>query len=271
MKKYRWLSFYIDSERALLRTQFGKADPNTVSGAVGGVAFKHGLRDLQNKYSRWLGLEPPQLCVPIEWHELLIECESAYIHGDYYPALTSACCLGERILNLFVLKLRDHFKNSQKYKEVAQKESFQNWQKMIDVLSEWGVLKDEIPCKFKTLLDLRNPAVHFGDLEDRRENAYQAVQAIYNITEKLFGHTSGHFFLCRGEYYVKETLLDSPLIIEFIIPHCHLVGYKHRVENINGQLTMIDDKPYDERDLNDENFAKYRDAWMNGNDLAIAP
>ena len=161
MKRYRWTKFFIDTERNLVRHSAGARDPRTVSGAVAGVTYRHGLLDIQDKYDRWLSLSPPSLCAPIEWHELLREVESAYVHGDYFPALTSACCLGERILNHLIIGLREYFVSSARYKEVATKDSFQDWNRLIDILSDWKVLNNDLAQRFKELLSLRNPAVHF--------------------------------------------------------------------------------------------------------------
>jgi len=266
MKRYRWTSFYIDTERNIVKHPVGSRDPQTVSGAFDAVTYKHGLLDIQGKYDRWLSLSPPPLCVPIEWHELILEVESAYIHGDFYPALTSACCLGERILNHLVIGLRSYFKSNNRYKEVARKDSFQDWDRLIGILSEWGVLNDELSQNFKELLKLRNPAVHFGSLSDRQEKANLAVNGIYYVTSKMFGMDSDYFFVCEGEFYIPKNKIDEPLVKEFIVPHCYFLGYKHRVENINGKPTIVDDDPYPDIELSDEEFTEFRKAWNRGED-----
>ena len=267
MKRYRWTKFFIDTERNFVRHPTWAADPRTVSGAVAGVAYKHGLLDIQDKYDRWLKLSPPSLCVPIEWHELLREAESAYIHGDYYPALTSACCLGERVLNHLLIGLRGYFTNSPRYKEVARKESFQDWNGLIGILSEWGILNDDLAQQFKELLNLRNPAVHFGSLEDRQKKSGQAVNGVYSVTSKMFGMDSGHFFVCENELYIPKDKVAEPLVKEFIVPHCYLLGYKHRVEDRDGKLTIVDDEMYHDIQLSDDEFSEFRKAWKKGNDM----
>jgi hypothetical protein len=268
MKRYRWTAFYIDTERNIVKSPFGSIDPRTASGAVGGVTYQHGLSDIQDKYERWLSLSPPSLCVPVDWHELLLEVESAYVHGDYYPALTSACCLGERILNHLVIGLRSHFTSSDRYKEVARKDSFQNWNTLIDVLSEWRIVDDTLSQRFAELLDLRNPAVHFGSLSDRQQKTKLAVDHVYYVTSKMFGLESENFFRCDGEVYVCQHKAGEPLAKEFIVPHCHFVGYKHRVENRDGKLTIVDDGQYADSELSDEEFIEYRKAWSKGEDKA---
>jgi hypothetical protein len=57
----------------------------------------------------------------------------AFVMGAYYPALTGACALGERILNYLVLILRDDFRATPEYKKVYRKNQFDNWQLLIQV------------------------------------------------------------------------------------------------------------------------------------------
>src|SRR5207247_339592 len=108
------------------------------------VGMKYGLGQLQQKLARWLQMNPAALCVPVEYHELLREVEGAYIRGDFYPALTSACCLGERILNHFVIELKDEFKSSPHYKTVYNKQSLQDWEKAIEILADWKCIDVEL-------------------------------------------------------------------------------------------------------------------------------
>jgi hypothetical protein len=85
----------------------------------------------------------------------------------------------------------------------------------------------------------------------------------------MFGLDSGHFFICEGEVYIPKDKIDDPPVKEFIVPHCHLVGYKHRVESQDGALTIIDDEPYLETELSDEEFIDFRKAWRSGIDKAL--
>ena len=260
MKRYRWLSFFIDTERNIVRQPPYSSDPMAVSGAVGSVAERHGLRNIQAKYSRWLELSPPGLCVPVAYHELLLEVEAAYVHGDCYPALTAACCLGERVLNQLLLDVRDDFRSSPRYKEVYDKASFQNWELAIGILVEWGVLKHKVAAKFRELLELRNPVVHFGSVADRVAQGKTAVQLLYDATAALFGTVSGNFFVCQGEVFVVRDRQDEALVRRLILPHCHLVGYQHRIEGTPPQL--IDDGAYEAGEITDDEFCARREQYL---------
>lgn len=266
MKRYRWLSFFVDTRRNLVREPPYSSDPMATSGAVGSVGFEHGLLHIQTKYSRWLDLAPPALCAPVIYHELLLEVESAFVHGDPFPALTAACCLGERILNHLVLDLRDDFRTSPRYKEVHNKESFQDWHRAISVLSDWGVLSDDLATKFKTLLELRNPAVHFGSVQDRSNKAKKAVQLVYDVTAGLFGPKAGHFFMAPGEMYVCRDKETSALVRRFVLPHCVQVGYRHTIQGQPPNLRVRDDDPYDGEDIDDEEFTRRRTAFRESAD-----
>lgn len=261
MKRYRWLSFFLDTERNFIRQPPYSADPMATSGAVGSVAFQHGLSDIQAKYCRWMDLSPPDLCAPVIYHELLREVESAYVHGDSFPALTAACCLGERILNHLVLDLRDSFRASPRYKEVHNKESFQDWHQAISVLRDWSVLTSDLATKFSTLLELRNPAIHFGSVNDRASKAKESVQLVYDVTAALFGRMAGHFFMAPGELYVCHDKENDPLVKRFILPHCHHVGYRHTLEGGPQGFRVKDDETYDTGDIDDEEFTRRRKAF----------
>ena len=192
------------------------------------------------------------------YHELLREVEAAYVHGDPFPALTGACCLGERILNHLVLDLRDDHRTSPRYKDVYGEDSIQDWRLAISVLNDWGVLTADLPTKFETLLGLRNPAVHFGSVDDRISMAKDAVQLVYDVTSGLFGRKAGHWFMAPGEMYVRRDKEADPLVRRFILPHCVHVGYAHRIEGAPPTLRLVDDASYEGEEIDDDEFVRRR-------------
>ena len=134
-------------------------------------------------------------------------------------------------------------------------------------MTEWGILNDGLAKQFKELLNLRNPAVHFGSLEDRQNKSGQAVNGVYSVTSKMFGMESGHFFICEGELYIPQDKIEEPLVREFIVPHCYLLEYKHRVENRDDKLKIVDDESYNDIQVSDEEFSEFRKAWKRGKDM----
>ena len=151
------------------------------------LATEYGSRYVEAKFHRWLEVEPPILCAPPSYHPLLLEVESSYIHGDFYPALTAACTLGERILNELLLDLRDDYRSSARFKDVAGKEWLQNWRTAVSVLSDWKVIDDPTAMRFTELLGIRNPTVHGGELSGRAVQSKRAIDLLYAVTAKLFG------------------------------------------------------------------------------------
>ena len=68
------------------------------------------------------------------------QTRDAFVQGAYYPALLSACALGERTLNHLVLDLRDHYADTPEHAAVAADRAFSNWRLMIARLEAWQVL-----------------------------------------------------------------------------------------------------------------------------------
>jgi hypothetical protein len=107
---YRLVSFRFD------------ATPNTVNTAFGSdidaiVRRVHGENELSAKVERWKQVRRAHISLVDEYDQLLEEAIQAYIHGLFYPAMTAACCLAERVMNRLVLKLRAHHKSSESYKK----------------------------------------------------------------------------------------------------------------------------------------------------------
>lgn len=112
----------------------------------------------------------------------------AFVIGSYYPALTAACALGERILNYLILMLRDDFKSSERYKRVFRKGSIDDWDFAIDTLESWDVLLTEVVTAFRELKSARHNAIHFQPEIDRndRQLALDAIQNLRTIIAKQF-------------------------------------------------------------------------------------
>ena len=81
------------------------------------------------------------------------QVRDSFVIGAYYPALTSACALGERILNHLILGLRDSFRASPEYKQVYRKDSFDNWAIAIDILEAWSIWVPGIAIKYPAPLE----------------------------------------------------------------------------------------------------------------------
>jgi hypothetical protein len=121
MKRYRFLSnVFIDTRRNIMKSDL-KNHPGKPS-VEKELLEELGARDFESKLKRFVAVSPPwarQL-----WPNLRYEQETyeTYAWGAFYPALVSACCLGEALLNKLVSRLANYFKHTPKYKEVYGKE-----------------------------------------------------------------------------------------------------------------------------------------------------
>ena len=183
--------------------------------------------------------------------------------GPFYPAWTGACCLAERILNDLILRLREDFKASPRYKEIGRRDSFENWNHLLDILTEWKILDAATVPPFDKLLRLRKlGAVHYGDVSDKAAHATEALEALNAVVRGRFGIGTAPFFMCRGEIYVRASFEEDSFTKAFIIPYCHPLSYTHRIEGQYPDLVVADDQsPAEKGEITDERFCDLRTAW----------
>jgi len=233
------------------------------------IAQQYGVWNGEEKLANFcaLGREPFSV---VSFHTTFLrQCRDAFIAHSFYPALTGACALGERILNHLVLKLRDYHKGTASYKKVYDKESFDNWNMAIDVLDEWQVFIDEgvfrawqafvinktrlskeetdlhtssgVADLFRRLYNLRNDSLHFRvDLDvETRKPALRAIQLLQDIVAAQFGVEGPlPWFIPEAPgQFIRKQFEDTPFIREFYLPACDLVGPGYRIEQVgNGTL-----------------------------------
>jgi hypothetical protein len=183
--------------------------------------------------------------------------------GAYYPALTAACALGERILNYLILLLRDDYRHTPEYKTVSRKDSFDNWDIAINTLESWNVLLPDVTKEFHRLKDLRHKAIHFRpevDLNDRAL-ALEAIRCLREIISNQFSaFGSQPWFITNipGEIYIKKSWESNPFIQKVYLPNCLAVGPMHQIEALFPQVVVKDITQYEEREVTDEEFSALR-------------
>ena len=267
MKRYRFSNFYIDGTRGILRNN--KLPPSILEKErdqlKSHIILKYGQNDADGKLERYLEYDPPNICVISEYLGLLHDIADTYVFGKYYPALTGAASLGERIYNILILKLREYHKGHALYKTIYNKESIQDWHEAIDILAQWNIIDSETEASYRRLAILRKNSVHFGDIPNIRKSAIDALNIIMEITNKLFGLKSDFFFWCPGELYVKKEKETLPFVQEFILPTCALLGYKHTTEGTLDSSGMVmhylDSNEYQTKEISDEEFLQLRTDW----------
>jgi hypothetical protein len=264
MKRYRFLDFFIDTERKLWELAANNPEFTGIEQRqlTQEIIAEYGLLNIEAKKKRYMEIKPPVLCIVLEYYPLIYETIRTYIAGQYYPALTGACCIGETILNSLLLKLRNHYSNTNYYKQIYKKDSFQNWEESIEILESWKILTVPIKKEYLKLLELRKISVHLREITDFSALSCQAINIVLTIVDHLFGLKSNVFFSCPGEIYIKKPLEKDPIVIEFFKPACAYVGYKHRIVNVNNStpftLGYEDTNDYEQKALSDEEFKELR-------------
>ncbi|QDT78878.1 hypothetical protein Mal35_23290 [Gimesia maris] len=225
-----------------------------------GLIYSYGIEEYKTKIEDFVSLGSMPFSIIAFHNKFLRQARNSFVSGAYYPCLTACCALGERVLNHLILRLRGNFSGTPEYKKIYRKDSFDNWDLVINTLEKWGVLVPEAINGFRELKEIRNKAIHFNpetDLNDR-ELALNAFQKLCEIVQQQFGTGGQPWFIegmAGGISIIKKEYEETPFIKEVIIPQCNLVGYKHRVEKMVGNsLKIVDEEEYEEREISDEEF-----------------
>lgn len=195
------------------------------------------------------------------------QLRTAFVMGAYYPALTAACSLGERILNYLLLILRDDYKHTPEYKTVHRKNSFDNWELPINVLESWDVLLPDVAEQFRLLKEMRHNAIHFRPEVDRndRELSLEAIKCLREIIGNqfsAFGPQPWFITNIPGEIYIKKSWENKPFIKKVYLPNCLRLGPKHLIEALVPQV-IVKDFEYEAREITDEEFSDLRNNHRN--------
>lgn len=215
--------------------------------------------DTKLAYFKELGTKP--LSVVAFHNRFLVQARQAFVHALYYPALTSACALGERILNHLIIGLRDSYKSHPLYKKIYRKDSFDSWPDAIDMLNAWGVLTPDASASFLLLNEKRNNALHFNqetEINDRK----LALEAIKNV-EEIVSHQFSRFGLlpwllpAPGACYIKKEYEQSPFVQMVYLPNCAYLSYKHVVISASPWI-LQDYDDYPNYEVSDEEYLRLR-------------
>lgn len=220
-----------------------------------------GSHDFDAKVARFkeIGISPFSM---VSFHNrFFAEVRQAFIVGSYYPALTGACALGERMLNHMLLTLRDEFRHTTEYKRVYRKKSFDDWGLAINTLKAWGVLDDTLEAEFIALKELRNKSIHFNHetYANANDDSLNAIRIISEIISLRFGffrkeHTWG-IEGTRGAQFIKKEFETDPFIKHFYIPKCPLVGPYYAVNFLKEGILFVDRTAYEDTEISDEQFS----------------
>jgi hypothetical protein len=243
-----------------IKDQYHNNKANTVRGLI----TEFGELDGECKINRFIELGPKPFSIIAFHNRFFAQARTAYIMGAYYPALTAACALGERILNHLILTLRDDFKMSPQYKQIYRKDSFDDWTLAIDALLAWDVLLPKTVGNFRSLMRKRHESLHFCPETDHNDGplALSAIKCLQEIIgEQFSGFGPQPWFITGipGEIYIKKDWINKPFIKKMYLPNGHLVGPRHRIESIIPTLKIIDAEDYESREtMSDDEFIQIR-------------
>jgi hypothetical protein len=273
VKRYRVLCFDFDSRANLLSREIQEHWAEEVKALhrsnneqiIAGLVGEYGPCQFDVKLQNFLDLGPKPFSIVAFHNKFFEQCRRAFVVGAYYPALTGACALGERLLNHLILQLRDDFKATPPYKHVYRKDSFDNWVTVIDTLEAWGVLVPQAVEHFRRLNGVRNCAIHFDPETDTNDRplALEAIKVIHDIIVSqfsAFGRQPWCLGGVPGEIYIKKEAESAPFVRKVYLPNCLLVGPFHTVETIDPVrgMTIRDDAVYEGSEITDEEFCRLR-------------
>ena len=269
MKRYRIFGVDFDTRASVLKTpedcweeKIKQQHLSNRNQMINQLKVQYGDRDIENKINNFIELKSKPFSVIAFHNKFLEQVRNAYVIGSYYPALTGASALGERILNHMIILLRDYHKNDARYKRVYKKKSFDDWNTAIDLLESWDDLLIEAAQKFRDLHTIRNNSLHFTREIDSDDKNFSisAIHKIQEIIDIQFGFSCKQpwYLWIPGEIYLKKEWEKKPFVKEVIIPNSLLVGPNHYVESLRPHYQINDNFIYENKEISDEEFIQLR-------------
>lgn len=273
MKRYRVINFDLDSRAQILDTAISdswepevqETNKSSLINTVKELIIQYGAGNSEQKIRNFRDMKSAPLSIIAYHNKFLSQVRSSFVVGSYYPALTGACALGERILNHLIINLREKYQHTKEYKKVYDKSSFANWHKAIDILESWDVLLPEVIQKYRELSDLRNQSIHFDPSTDAndRDLALEAIRLLsFIIREQFSGFGNQPWFIpnIKGVSFIKKEAETNPFVEVVYLPNCALVGPYHRLELTSTQegivVKVVDTYQYEEKEISDSEFAE---------------
>jgi hypothetical protein len=191
MKRYLVQGFFFDSRAMLLDNENASSwEPAVLKQHIENnrklaveLTFEYGLKDYDRKIRDFIGFGRIPFSLISHHTEVFREIQTAFVSGAYYPALVASCTLAERVLNQLIYDLKEHYAETPSFEAIDKKEWLQNWDTASRVLSEWGIIDDEVRREFMKLHALRTLGVHFRNYDDalRRERAVEAIEKVVKV------------------------------------------------------------------------------------------
>lgn len=268
MKRYRILGWDLDGRAHLLQSIQDQWDDDvkaqhraTQARIIAGLKLEYGEAHFDQKLRNFVDLGAKPFSIVAFHNRFFDQARNAFVHCQYYPALTGVCALGERVLNHLVLRLRERFRGSRTYKSIYRKDSFDNWVPAIDALSEWEVLTERAQANFRRLAEQRNAALHFNPEVDHNDRSL-ALESLRTFAELIDAQFAAFATLpwilpAPGEAYIRKDWERKPFVELVYVPNCARVGYRHVVTHVM-PWRIEDPGPYADGEISDEEFLRLR-------------
>lgn len=225
-----------------------------------GLRVELGDLDFETKLQNFKDVGASPFSIVAHHNDLFRQVRYAFIHGFYYPALTGACALGERILNHLLLDLRGHYPSSSFDKKVHTRDSIADWMKAIETLTEWQVFQhNEVRPAFTELMEWRHKSLHFNaaTVSSLRDNALAALHCLANIIERQFGFLESRIIpSTRGAFFLQKAAESDPFIRFYYLAQSPFVTPFYAMRIVNRIQLVFDHKDDSGDVLDDHEFAK---------------
>jgi hypothetical protein len=196
VNRYRVVSFDFDSRATILCEEINPSWEESVRAqweqnqhAIReGLLKEFGSLSFDSKLNNFKEVGPRPFSILAFHNRFAAQIRTAFVAGGYYPALTGASALGERILNHLIRELRDDFKHSAEYRKIARKDSFDNWDNAINTLVSWDVLLPATAEVFRELSMVRNRVIHFHPATDTNDRllALEGITLLDRVVNAQF-------------------------------------------------------------------------------------
>jgi hypothetical protein len=227
---------------------------------IEGIGQQFGITELERKVDDFTAIGPLPSSAIAHHNLLLRQVRDAFVAGYYYPALTSGCALGERILNHLLLDMRESFRSTPEFKRVHRKDSFDDWSLAITTLEAWQVLQPDSAEALRELAQIRHRSLHFTPETalNTREHALAAIQHLMKVIEhqfSAFGTCPWFIEGTKGVCFIKKDWEADPFVRKYYVLRCPKVGPLFTWTHTPDGWAARDYEFYeDDREVTDEEF-----------------
>lgn len=209
-----------------------------------------------------LRLLPSRPMSVVDFHNQCLEqCRQAFVCGQYYPVLTAAFALAERMLVHLVNGLRPRYCDKSSKHILYAWEQKQDAYMALELLLAWQVIRSEVADLWLELqVGLKNRLyANNEDLLYKRELAFEVLTQVEDIISQQFAGAGDlpWLFAVNDEYYIRKEFEQHPFIQLVYLPSSVYLGPRHQIKRVfPWEFTDIEDDI--EHDGSDEEFAKLR-------------